>query len=124
MKCGGTLRYVKNNGGCVSCVNASISARRKTPQGQAARAAERRRYRYGLTVEQVNAMLAAQSGACKICRRVPAKPLHVDHCHATGHVRGLLCQTCNITLGKFRDDPGRFRAAATYLETAAIEALL
>ena len=64
-------------------------------------------------------MLAAQGGVCALCHRPPlaGKTLHVDHDHATGRVRGVLCFTCNNALGDFEDDPGRLRGAASYLES-------
>jgi hypothetical protein len=58
--------------------------------------------RYGLTAAQVDEMVAEQGGRCAICREKPAE--HVDHDHATGEVRGLLCFTCNVGLGQLRDD--------------------
>ena len=70
---------------------------------------------YGLSVEDYNAMLARQGGACAICKQPPtARPLFVDHCHATGKVRGLLCHAC-ISLGFMRDDHTRTSAATEYL---------
>lgn len=73
--------------------------------------------RYGMTVDQFRSMTEQQGGVCAICRRRAKTPrLHVDHCHTTGAVRGLLCEKCNVALGLFDDDPERMREAATYLE--------
>jgi hypothetical protein len=60
------------------------------------------RARYGLTQADVDAMLAAQAGLCPGCGG--ADPGHVDHDHATGRVRGMLCFNCNQALGNVRDD--------------------
>jgi hypothetical protein len=49
----------------------------------------------------------------------PDKPLFVDHSHATGKVRGLLCRPCNFSLGFMRDDPRLTAAATEYLLKAA-----
>lgn len=72
------------------------------------------RRNYGLTIEEVGAMKTAQGGVCPICSRVP-KHWHVDHCHATGKVRGMLCGSCNMALGLFQDDTSRIMKAAEYL---------
>jgi hypothetical protein len=58
-------------------------------------------------------MLKEQKGVCVICRREPAK--HVDHDHATGAVRALLCFNCNGGLGQFKDNPHLLHAAAYYV---------
>ena len=71
---------------------------------------------YGITTDEYDAMLVAQSGLCAICRRSSDLTLHVDHCHKTGRVRQLLCQRCNPALGLFDDDPELLIAAALYLE--------
>ena len=59
------------------------------------------RTQYGLTLEQYEEMLLAQRGVCAICSktRVGGRLLHIDHDHATGVVRGLLCSSCNGRLG-------------------------
>lgn len=41
---------------------------------------------------------------------------HVDHCHATKAVRGILCTSCNWMLGDAKDRPEVLRAGAAYLE--------
>lgn len=66
-----------------------------------------------ITVEQLTRLESEAGGVCALCSR--SRPLHVDHDHATGEVRGLLCSTCNTGLGKFGDDPARLEAAAAYL---------
>lgn len=53
---------------------------------------------FGITPEQYGALFEAQNGCCAICRSSGVK-LGVDHCHATGAVRGLLCLSCNAHLG-------------------------
>jgi len=74
--------------------------------------------KYGLTVEEYDAMLAAQGGVCAICRRPPrdGSALHVDHDHATGEVRGLLCFTCNNALGDLGDEVERAVQVLAYLD--------
>lgn len=76
------------------------------------------RRNYGIDLEQYNAMFQEQRGLCSICHRPPvaSKKLVVDHCHATGHVRALLCSQCNVAIGMMSDDPERLYAAAAYLE--------
>ena len=59
--------------------------------------------KYGMTLEQYEAMLAAQGGGCALCGKRPEhyrKSLHVDHEHETGRVRGILCAGCNTLLGR------------------------
>jgi hypothetical protein len=74
---------------------------------------------YGLTVEDVKRMHAAQNGSCAICKdRIPpaGKNCNVDHCHNTGCVRGLLCRRCNLGLGLFRDNLVILQESILYLE--------
>lgn len=75
-----------------------------------------RRYelkQYGLTLEDERGMFRRQGGLCAICRARPAKA--VDHDHATGRVRGLLCGPCNRGLGLFHDQKEVLRRALEYL---------
>lgn len=75
--------------------------------------------KYGLTIEQFDAMLAAQGGKCKLCRkeRLPhEREWQIDHCHNSNVVRGILCYNCNVGLGHFKDDIDLLAAAILYLE--------
>jgi hypothetical protein len=69
--------------------------------------------RYGIGAKDVDRLIAMQGGACAICGR--PDPQHVDHDHATGRVRGILCFNCNGGLGQFADDPRRLVSAIRYL---------
>ena len=70
---------------------------------------------YGISSDDYDRLFAHQRGACAICGKRSAKTLCVDHCHATGKVRGLLCQRCNLALGHLNDSPTLVSAALAYL---------
>jgi hypothetical protein len=75
-----------------------------------------REQRYGLSAEDYRQMLERQGGLCAICLQAPhGYALHIDHCHATGRVRGLLCRKCNMAIGLFADNPDRLQRAIEYL---------
>lgn len=75
--------------------------------------------KYGVSLADYERMLVAQGGRCAICECVEASQhngvFHVDHCHATGAVRGLLCRGCNHVLGHVKDDPEVLKRAIAYL---------
>lgn len=73
----------------------------------------RLRRKYGLTADEFDRIAAEQDGLCAICRLNP--PTVVDHDHETGLVRGLLCQDCNLGIGKLRDSADIVERAAEYL---------
>lgn len=73
-------------------------------------------WKYGLTVPQLREIVAP--GKCGICGTTAPKskkPWHIDHDHATGVVREMLCHRCNAGLGFFGDDERRLTAAIEYL---------
>lgn len=96
---------------CLPCHNARGKASVEKVGGSRTYHLKRR---YGITAEDADAMLEAQGGVCAIC--LVATASHVDHDHATGKVRELLCFNCNGGLGQFKDDPDVLRAAAEYVE--------
>lgn len=73
--------------------------------------------KYGITLETYERMLKEQNGTCKICGGEPkVKSLHVDHCHTSGKIRGLLCTSCNTTIGKEENSPGLLQGMLEYIE--------
>lgn len=70
--------------------------------------------KYNLTLEEWEAFRKAQDNRCAICGR--ETKLCVDHDHANGHIRGLLCYSCNFALGGFKDKPEILMKAIQYLE--------
>ena len=83
---------------------------------------------YGITEEQYQALYEAQGGRCNGCQRARgtgAKRLAVDHDHATGVVRQLLCTSCNHgVLGHLRDDPAALRRLADSIENPPATAVI
>jgi len=77
------------------------------------------RNKYGITPEEKSEMLTSQGNCCACCGS--DSPNHkqgwvVDHCHTSGKVRGILCQPCNLSLGKVRESVEHLRALIAYLE--------
>ena len=80
------------------------------------------RRRYGIDIARYNEMLAEQNGCCAICGNAEGNEIRgkvvalaVDHDHATGAVRALLCSACNTAIGLFNDDDGLLAKAQTYV---------
>lgn len=108
------------------CQARALRARR-TPE---IRAAYRFKKKYGITLEQRDALLKKQGGGCAICGTADpgARGWAFDHDHACcpdtrndsktcGQcLRGVLCGRCNLGIGLFDDDPARLRAAVAYLK--------
>jgi hypothetical protein len=67
----------------------------------------------GVSRKFLDRLVAASGGKCEICGE---NARSIDHEHARGHVRGVLCKKCNTALGLMRDRPDLLRSAALYLE--------
>lgn len=88
---------------CKSCANAYYrSAKQKNYSSE-----QKRRWllksRYGMTLQDVDALARAQGGQCGLCATALGAKFCVDHDHATGKVRGLLCHRCNVIIGGLDD---------------------
>ena len=70
--------------------------------------------RYGLTIDQVQALIRLASGHCQLCGRL-SEQLLLDHCHATGKVRGMLCPLCNTALAAVDKIPSFLDLARVYV---------
>ena len=79
------------------------------------------RKKYGISRTEKLALLEAQGGVCAVCGNAAPttfRPWHLDHDHATGKVRGVLCHHCNMAAGGVKDSAEVARRLATYLEGA------
>ena len=81
---------------------------------------QQRNYRikkqFKITSDDFNNLLKQQNHQCAICKTSQSEQhFDIDHCHKTGKVRGLLCRSCNMGLGYFKDSPFLLNQAATYL---------
>lgn len=73
---------------------------------------------YGVSSDEYYTLFQKQEGKCPICKNEfseEKRAIHVDHCHNTGEVRGLLCNSCNNGIGKFADNIVLLEKAAIYL---------
>ena len=99
--------------------NKSNRKRLANPEHLAWKREDAMRRAYGIGMAEFEQLLAAQHGACAICggpSNGPGKRFHVDHCHDSKRIRGLLCGKCNTLIGLADDSPERLRRAAIYLE--------
>lgn len=88
--------------------DAKINNAKKSPEEKYGTFAARM---YNITKEEA-IKLRRESSSCGICKKeIKWKNRHLDHCHNSKKVRGILCPTCNKGLGSFYDNP-------TYLQNA------
>lgn len=76
---------------------------------------------YGLSKAEFDQLLLSQNGRCAACDDLfgNTRHRHIDHCHTTGRIRGILCQSCNVSIGSMKEDIGRLRRLIAYLERQA-----
>lgn len=109
------------NARCRVCVTkAQVDREKNNPQTMRRRRNSHYLREYGITLEEYESMLELQDYKCKICGAEDSGHPHtdnlvVDHCHQTGVVRGLLCNSCNRGIGIMNEDPERMMTAAMYL---------
>jgi hypothetical protein len=92
--------------------------RQEVKRRKAANHEKRVQNTYGLEKGEYAKLYAFQGGLCALCRRATgaSRRLSVDHDHATGDVRGLLCRPCNSLLGHARDRLEFFGRCIAYLK--------
>lgn len=75
---------------------------------------------FGISLDQYEEMVLERNGCCDICKSGTKGmgTLHIDHCHKTGMVRGLLCMNCNVSLGLMYDDPEIMENAIKYIQNS------
>jgi len=100
---------------CRSCEQEYHRTHYKSRQAKVVHRRSKLKMNYNITIEDFDRMYKEQGGACAICGAIHVK-LVVDHNHATGLVRRLLCHGCNHGLGRFKDDPVLLARAIDYLE--------
>lgn len=106
---------------CRKC--ASIATRKYGRNYPERRKISNRKWKYNLGEEQYQQMLKDQDYRCVICgthQDEVYNGLHVDHCHNSLSVRGLLCTSCNTGLGLFKDDIGLMLEAVEYLRKSEV----
>lgn len=122
----GTLGLTRR---CKQCHSGkSYQSRIKRPNLRSERYESMRKWmldsKYNLTVEDFERLLKQQRGLCKICGTKPEKwwsneangGLSIDHHHACGKVRGLLCSNCNTAIGLLGENDKNLKRAIKYLK--------
>ena len=108
---------------CLECGRQRLKRFRTTnlPHVRKQNQSYKRFSRHGITISMYDEMMNNQNGRCAICKNVPKedslkRTFHIDHCHSSGRIRGLLCKDCNHMLGFARDNPNTLIQAAEYLK--------
>jgi hypothetical protein len=94
--------------------------RQQDPEAKERRRRLHRARTYNLSHDEYEALFQQQNGSCAVCQEhltTAHRGTHVDHCHKSKFVRGLLCPQCNRELGVLESD--RYPALIAYLENHA-----
>ena len=119
------LDVICNIEGCNNPAKNYVDNRdKKTYWKKKCKSCEHLYYRYGITSPERTAMLYEQDARCKCCHIEldlsfgpgQKRKAHVDHCHVTGQVRGILCGRCNQMIGQVDEDVEVLRKMITYIE--------
>lgn len=73
----------------------------------------------GLNPDMIEQVISTHDNHCDLCNKPFDTPLVVDHCHASNKFRGMLCNSCNVGLGHFRDNQSLLHKAIQYLKRHA-----
>jgi hypothetical protein len=105
----------RTNKSCKECHK--INCKRRWHGYSAVKKASTRVKKYGITVDEFMKLCEAHNGKCAICGVEPKtkRGLHIDHCHDTGVIRGLLCNGCNTGIGLLQESPEIMTKAIEYL---------
>lgn len=118
-----TTRWARANPDKMRAIQKRRQEREKSDPAAKLRKRNDQLRKYGWTQADYDLQLSKQNGGCAICFRKPGKTrLHVDHCHKTNRVRGILCHQCNWYLGTIDADPSILDRIGSYLEVPEPEA--
>lgn len=103
---------------CKECMAENSRGRYRSPKKKRSEAMRHKFDTYGITEDAYEAMVMEQDGKCAICCDAldMGKMTHIDHCHTTGKIRGILCMICNWCIGAVETKPQRLSGFAAYLE--------
>ena len=112
-----------------------LKRKRERGKERALSTSKREHYKrkYGISLDELNDIWIQQDCKYNICEKDLPDPtadrvrhregtFHLDHCHQTGEIRGLLCNRCNMGIGLLDDDISRLEAAIRHLNAATVGA--
>jgi hypothetical protein len=104
---------------CKTCNRERKYKWHQTEQGKRSSANTKLKARFGITIDEYEAMYEQQGGKCLCCGDTESYLGHrlaVDHCHETGKIRGLLCKSCNVGLGNLKENKQFISNLLKYVE--------